>query len=78
MRGDLLADLDDATIVCIQAGNVNTGAFDPAREICAKAREAGAWIHVDGAFGLWVRASPRFAHLTSGFETADSMGHGLA
>ena len=47
------------TIVCIQAGNVNSGAFDPAAEICRRAREAGAWVHVDGAFGLWAAVSPR-------------------
>src|SRR5262252_8493243 len=56
----------------VQAGNVNSGAFDPAREICAAARDAGAWVHVDGAFGLWAAASPRLAHLTAGFAEADS------
>ncbi len=59
-------------IVCIQAGNVNSGAFDPAGEIVARAHEAGAWVHVDGAFGLWAWASPRRAHLMAGFEQADS------
>src|SRR5262249_26006353 len=63
MRADALPDLSPATVVCIQAGNVNTGAFDPAKEICAEARDAGAWVHVDGAFGLWAAASPRLAHL---------------
>src|SRR5262245_5726602 len=72
MRADALPDLSGATIVCIQAGNVNTGAFDPAMEICAAARDAGAWAHVDGAFGLWAAASPRLAHLTAGFAEADS------
>ncbi|HEY7180407.1 MAG TPA: aminotransferase class V-fold PLP-dependent enzyme [Blastocatellia bacterium] len=72
MRADALPDLSPATVVCIQAGNVNTGAFDPAREICAAARDAGAWVHVDGAFGLWAAASPRFARLTAGFAEADS------
>ncbi|HEX5085880.1 MAG TPA: aminotransferase class V-fold PLP-dependent enzyme [Blastocatellia bacterium] len=72
MRADALPDLSGATIVCIQAGNVNTGAFDPAVEICAAAREAGAWVHVDGAFGLWAAASPRLAHLAGGFADADS------
>jgi glutamate/tyrosine decarboxylase-like PLP-dependent enzyme len=72
MRVDHLPDLDDRTIVCIQAGNVNTGAFDPASEICARAQAAGAWVHVDGAFGLWAAASPRYRHLTLGFERADS------
>jgi glutamate/tyrosine decarboxylase-like PLP-dependent enzyme len=72
MRTDALPALDDRTILCLQAGNVNTGAFDPADAICAKARELGAWIHVDGAFGIWAAASPRFAHLARGFELADS------
>jgi glutamate/tyrosine decarboxylase-like PLP-dependent enzyme len=72
MRADALPDLSPATIVCIQAGNVNTGAFDPAGEICAEAHDAGAWVHVDGAFGLWAAASPRLAHLTAGLAEADS------
>ncbi|MCI0388327.1 MAG: aminotransferase class V-fold PLP-dependent enzyme [Acidobacteria bacterium] len=72
MRADSLPDLSPATIVCIQAGNVNTGAFDPAKEICAAARDAGAWVHVDGAFGLWAAASPRLAHLSAGVAEADS------
>src|SRR5262245_23586938 len=72
MRVDSLPDLSATTIICIQAGNVNTGAFDPAKEICAAARGAGAWIHVDGAFGLWAAASPRLAHLIAGFAEADS------
>lgn len=72
MRADALPDLSAATIVCIQAGNVNTGAFDPAREVCAVARSAGAWVHVDGAFGLWAMANPRLSHLTAGIAQADS------
>ncbi|MDT5092922.1 MAG: hypothetical protein QOH60_2285 [Mycobacterium sp.] len=72
MRPDKLPKLSDNTIVCIQAGNVNTGAFDPAGEICATAREAGAWVHVDGAFGLWAAATPRLSHLVGGFADADS------
>ena len=72
MRADALPKLAGPTIVCIQAGNVNTGAFDPAVEICAKAREAGAWVHVDGAFGLWAAAAPRRAHLVAGYADADS------
>jgi glutamate/tyrosine decarboxylase-like PLP-dependent enzyme len=72
MRADSLPILDDRTIVCIQAGNVNTGAFDPAAKICPRAREAGAWVHVDGAFGLWAAAVPQRAHLLSGFFEADS------
>jgi glutamate/tyrosine decarboxylase-like PLP-dependent enzyme len=72
MRVDALPALDDRTIVCLQAGNVNTGAFDPAGEICQRARHAGAWVHVDGAFGLWAAASPRYRHLTEEFRDADS------
>ena len=72
MRADALPALDGPTIVCIQAGNVNSGAFDPAAEICAAAHAAGAWVHVDGAFGLWAAASPSRAHLTRGFADADS------
>ena len=72
MRADRLPRLSERTIVCIQAGNVNTGAFDPADEICAKAKQEGAWVHVDGAFGLWARVSPKCAELTRGFENADS------
>jgi len=72
MRPDRLPKLSDRTIVCIQAGSVNTGAFDPATKICARAREQGAWVHVDGAFGLWAHASPRYRHLLAGFDQADS------
>ena len=72
IRLDALPPLDDRTIVCIQAGNVNTGAFDPAAAICARAREAGAWVHVDGAFGLWARAAPDRAYLAEGVGEANS------
>ncbi len=72
MRADALPHLDGMTILCLQAGNVNTGAFDPAAAICPEARSAGAWIHVDGAFGLWAAASPEYRKLTKGFELADS------
>ena len=67
-----LPPLDARTIVCIQAGNVNTGAFDPAAQICRAAREAGAWVHVDGAFGLFAAMSPQYRHLAAGFAEADS------
>ena len=60
------------TILCVQAGNVDSGAFDPLRPLCELAREAGAWAHVDGAFGLWAAASPELAHLVDGHELADS------
>ena len=72
MRADALPELDDMTIVCIQAGNVNTGTFDPARAICEKANSVNAWVHVDGAFGLWVRATEDYKHLAEGYELADS------
>jgi glutamate/tyrosine decarboxylase-like PLP-dependent enzyme len=72
MRADALPALDDRTVLCIQAGNVNSGAFDPAESLCVAARKANAWVHVDGAFGLWARAAPRRAHLAAGFELADS------
>jgi threonine aldolase len=72
MLADKLPPLNERTILCIQAGNVNTGAFDPAGEICARAREQGAWVHVDGAFGLWAAASPKYRQLNMGFEQADS------
>ena len=67
-----LPRLTPNTIVCIQAGNVNSGSFDPAPEICARAKEAGAWVHVDGAFGLWAAASPTHRHLLRGFDEANS------
>ena len=76
MRADglcaLLAALDGPTIVCAQAGNVNTGAFDPLREIGEIANARGAWLHVDGAFGLWARASRVHGSLADGIELADS------
>ena len=72
MVASQLGRLQSNTIVCIQAGNVNSGSFDPAAEICARAREAGAWVHVDGAFGLWAKASAKYEHLLHGFDQADS------
>lgn len=76
MRADALREAlgsgGGPTIVCAQAGNVNTGAFDPLDEIADACEAAGAWHHVDGAFGLWAAASPRFRHLVHGCERADS------
>lgn len=72
MRASALPPISGPTILCIQAGNVNTGAFDPAPQLCAAAHEAGAWVHVDGAFGLWAAASPDHAHLVRGVSEADS------
>ena len=69
---DVLATCVGPTIVCAQAGNVNTGAFDPLEEIASLAREREAWLHVDGAFGLWAAASPAHHHLTAGVAGADS------
>jgi len=63
---------DGPTIVCAQAGEVNTGAFDPLPEIADACEAAGAWLHVDGAFGIWAAVSPRLRHLVAGLERADS------
>ncbi len=72
MRADMFPDLSGPTIVCLQAGNVNTGAFDPALQIIPKAKAANAWVHVDGAFGLWAAVAPCKAHLMAGYVDADS------
>ena len=72
MKPEALPALNERTLVCIQAGNVNSGAFDPAGEICARAHEAGSWVHVDGAFGYWAAASPLYAPLLAGAGAADS------
>ncbi len=69
---DALADTDGPTIVCAQAGNVATGAFDAFEPIADACATHGAWLHVDGAFGLWAAAAPALRHLTSGVERADS------
>jgi glutamate/tyrosine decarboxylase-like PLP-dependent enzyme len=68
-----IPQIDGPTVVCLQAGNVNTGAFDPAEEIVSKLQGTGAWIHIDGAFGLWAAASPSMRHLARGVEKADSL-----
>jgi len=72
MLAEELPKLAGPTIVCTQVGNVNSGSFDPVREISDRAHETGAWVHVDGAFGLWARASPQQRSLADGVETADS------
>lgn len=72
LRADALPTLDDRTLLLLQAGNVNSGAFDPFASVVGAAREAGAWVHVDGAFGLWAAAAPSLAHLTGGHELAHS------
>ena len=75
-QGRILAKAFDPpgkpSIVCVQAGNVNTGSIDPVGEICAAAYQSGSWVHVDGAFGLWAAASPRLAALVTGVASADS------
>jgi glutamate/tyrosine decarboxylase-like PLP-dependent enzyme len=69
---DALAQASGPAIVCAQAGEVNTGSFDPLDEIATLCRERGAWLHVDGAFGLWAAASPALRHLVRGADRADS------
>lgn len=71
-RVDAMPNLDSMTIVCLQAGNINTGAFDPFAEVCARAHDAGAWVHVDGAFGLWAAATSSHTMLVDGLQQADS------
>jgi glutamate/tyrosine decarboxylase-like PLP-dependent enzyme len=72
MRADRFPNVSGPAILCLQAGNVNSGAFDPMAEIVPIARRAGVWVHVDGAFGLWAAAAPARRHLTVGMEQADS------
>jgi glutamate/tyrosine decarboxylase-like PLP-dependent enzyme len=72
MIADAVPAVDGPTIVCTQVGNINTGAFDPVAEICGAVRPAGAWVHVDGAFGLWAAAVPAMRHRVAGIEEADS------
>jgi glutamate/tyrosine decarboxylase-like PLP-dependent enzyme len=72
MRPAALPSLAGPTIVCLQAGNVDSGACDPLDELCAIAHDAGAWVHVDGAFGLWLAAAPARAQLVRGVANADS------
>ncbi|MGH9335701.1 MAG: pyridoxal phosphate-dependent decarboxylase family protein, partial [Vicinamibacteria bacterium] len=74
---DSLPRFEGPSIVCLQAGNVDTGAFDPIREILPSARSTGAWVHVDGAFGLWAGVSPRTAHLLEGIDEVDSIASDL-
>lgn len=69
---DMLPPLDNRTLLILQAGNVNTGAFDVFTPICEQANAAGAWVHIDGAFGLWAAACQQTAHLTQGIELGDS------
>jgi len=72
MRADALPAITGPSILILQAGNLNTGAFDPFEQIIPRARQAGAWVHIDGAFGLWARATRDRAALAAGCELADS------
>lgn len=69
---DEVPELDDRTLLILQASNVNGGAYDDFDTLCDKANAAGAWVHIDGAFGLWAACSRKYSHLTKGFEKADS------
>lgn len=69
---DQIPELDGRTLLVLQAGNVNSGSFDPFTAICKKAKAQGAWIHIDGAFGLWAGATTSMNHLTEGYQWADS------
>lgn len=72
MRPDALPGISGPTILCLQAGNVNTGAFDPFGPLIEWAHRGAAWVHVDGAFGLWAKAAPSLRHLVENIEQADS------
>ena len=73
---DVLRESSDvATIVCFQARDLNTGVYDCFEEICPMARSANAWVHIDGAFGLWAAASPKYRHLLKGADKAELVGY---
>ncbi|MBY0434958.1 MAG: aminotransferase class V-fold PLP-dependent enzyme [Cyclobacteriaceae bacterium] len=72
IKTDLVPELDNRTLLILQAGNVNSGSFDDFATLCEKAQQAGAWVHIDGAFGLWAAAVKQLAHLTKGIEMANS------
>jgi glutamate/tyrosine decarboxylase-like PLP-dependent enzyme len=72
MISGAIPPINGPVIVCVQSGNVNSGAFDPLEEICRRVQSKRTWVHVDGAFGLWAAASPQKKHLTSGMALADS------
>jgi glutamate/tyrosine decarboxylase-like PLP-dependent enzyme len=74
MRADAMPKISGPTVICLQAGNVNTGSFDPFDEIIHRVRQfdAPTWVHIDGAFGLWARVAPARAPLARGVELADS------
>lgn len=72
VRADALPRMDASTILCLQAGNVNSGACDPISDCLERTEGTGAWVHIDGAFGLWAAASPALRHLTAGLDRVDS------
>ena len=72
INADEVPDLDASTILILQAGNVNSGAFDDFQRLCSKARQAETWVHIDGAFGLWAAGTSRLNYLTLGIDQADS------
>jgi glutamate/tyrosine decarboxylase-like PLP-dependent enzyme len=72
IRAELIPIMVEPTIICVQAGNVNTGAIDPIDSVCEIAQKMNAWVHVDGAFGLWANVTPNRDYLTKGIEKADS------
>lgn len=73
MRPDDLPSIDGPALVCLQAGNVNSGAFDPLRMLIERVSGPSTWVHVDAAFGMWAAAAPTFSHLVDGIEKADSI-----
>lgn len=72
IKAELIPELDNRTLLILAAGNVNSGSFDNFSEICKKAKDAGAWVHIDGAFGLWTRAVKNLSYLTDGIDYANS------
>ena len=72
IKEDLIPEPDNMTLLVLQAGNVNSGSFDRFENICRKAKKAGSYVHIDGAFGLWAAACKELSHLTKGIELADS------
>jgi glutamate/tyrosine decarboxylase-like PLP-dependent enzyme len=72
MRSEFIPKVHGPAIICAQAGHVSTGACDSMEEICARARDLNAWVHVDGAFGMWAAVAPKRAHLVRGIQGADS------
>lgn len=72
IKAELIPEPDNKTLLILQAGNVNSGAFDDFKAICHKASKAGAWVHIDGAFGLWAGATRNLSYLTEGMEQASS------